>query len=131
MDARSRPFVIFYLSLILKLICFTSAGQIAQTNTAVMEGGGAFVVVSSGPHSRVWQMPAKSTNSDGTVYTNFLSYTELGTGLNHQIAGQWVPSTEEIQIQPDGSGAATNSQHQVYFTANINCQGSITHHPER
>ncbi|HEX3799309.1 MAG TPA: hypothetical protein VH413_11455 [Verrucomicrobiae bacterium] len=49
---------------------------------------------------------------------------ELATGLNHLVAGQWVASSEDIQLTPNG-GAATNSQHQVYFSANINTPGSI------
>ncbi|HTQ51007.1 MAG TPA: Ig-like domain-containing protein [Candidatus Acidoferrales bacterium] len=45
---------------------------------------------------------------------------ELATGLNHFVNGQYVPSTEEIDVSPGGgSASATNGQHQVYFPGDI------------
>jgi len=125
MSIKYRCFA-FYLSVILELICQVSMAQIAQTNSSTNGISSSFFVKSAGPHSRVWQMSAIATNSDGMVHTNIVSYTELGTGLNHESQGQWISSTEDIQIQPDGSGAATNCQHKVYFSANINTQSGIT-----
>jgi len=35
------------------------------------------------------------------------------------LGGQYVPSSAEINLLPDGTAAATNGQHQVYFPADI------------
>ena len=44
----------------------------------------------------------------------------MATGLNYKDStGQWQPSKEEIDIQSDGTLAATQGQHQVYFPGNI------------
>jgi hypothetical protein len=75
-----------------------------------------YSIVQNGPHSRVWQRVSAQSKTT--------SYTELATGLNHLVNGQWVESSETIQITPDGA-AATNGQHQVYFPANINTSGGI------
>jgi IgGFc binding protein len=74
-------------------------------------------------NSQVWQKVVKTTDARGyyTYQTN-PAYVELATGLNHwdDNRQQWVASSEEIDVLPDGSGAvATNGQHQVYFPADI------------
>ena len=51
-------------------------------------------------------------------------YTELATGLNFWSNGQWTPSKEKIVVLPNGTAAATNGQHQVYFPGDI-AQGVI------
>jgi hypothetical protein len=79
-----------------------------------------WAVVSRDANSAVWQRTTYDQGPNGTVVTNVHSYTELATGLNHLVNGQWVPSKEEIDISADGSSAmATNGQHQVYFPGNI------------
>jgi hypothetical protein len=56
----------------------------------------------------------------GQVVPRQHRYTELATGLNHLVNGQWVASQEGIEVSPDGTSAqATNGQHQVYFPGNI------------
>jgi len=77
-------------------------------------------------NSRVWQKVVETTDAQGnTIYKTNQAYVEILTGLNHLVNGQWVASTEEIDVLPDGSGAvATNGQHQVYFPADI-YQGEI------
>ena len=64
------------------------------------------------------------TNDSGqpTYQTN--SFTELATGLNYPSNGEWVASSENIQITA-GGGAATNGQHQVYFAADINASNAV------
>jgi hypothetical protein len=80
-----------------------------------------YIIGQQGANSRVWQTVTQVTNNQGnlTLQTN-QAYVELATGLNHLVNGQWVASSEQIQISPDGSSAvATNGQHQVHFPGNI------------
>jgi len=84
-----------------------------------------YSIVQRDANSQVWQRQTYDLGPDGSIVTNFVSYNELATGLNHLINGQWVASKEEINISPDGSSAAaTNGQHQVYFPGDI-AQGVI------
>jgi hypothetical protein len=84
-----------------------------------------YTIGAQGAYYRVWQnvMPF-TTNAQGQVTYRTNSYTELATGLNHLVNGQWVPSVQAIQITPTG-GIATNGQHQVGFAANINTADAI------
>ena len=80
-----------------------------------------YVIGQQEANSQVWQTIKQVTNDQGSVtsQTN-QAYVELATGLNHLVNGQWVASSEQISISPDGSSAmATNGQHQVYFPGNV------------
>lgn len=70
-------------------------------------------------NSCVWEWQTYQQGPDGAMLTNVSHYTEIASGLNHLVNGQWVESKDEIDILPDGTAAATNGQHQVYFPANI------------
>jgi hypothetical protein len=84
-----------------------------------------FAVVETGGNYRIWQNATPvSTNNSGQVLYATNSVTELATGMNFPLNGQWTPSTENIQITPYG-GAATNGQHQVNFAANINTSNAV------
>jgi RHS repeat-associated protein len=74
-----------------------------------------------GANQNVWQKIVQDTDTQGNVtYQTNNAYTELATGLNHLVNGQWVASKEEIDISADGNSAlATNGQHQAYFPGDI------------
>ncbi|HTQ52142.1 MAG TPA: hypothetical protein VMJ12_15645 [Candidatus Acidoferrales bacterium] len=79
-----------------------------------------YSIVVQGANDQVWQNETYQQASDGSIVPHVHQYTELATGLNHLVNGQWVASKEEIDISPDGSSAsATNGQHQVYFPGDI------------
>jgi hypothetical protein len=79
-----------------------------------------YTVVAQDANDRVWQWETYEPASDGSAVPHIHQYTELATGLNHLVNGQWVASSEEINVSPDGSSAeATNGQHQVFFPGNI------------
>ncbi len=80
--------------------------------------------VSRGPHSRVMRTVTTWTNAAGNIVTRSNAYTEIATGLSHRVGGQWVPSSDQIQITADGA-AGTNCQHQVHFAANLNGPGAL------
>ena len=84
-----------------------------------------YAISAQGANSQVWQSVVPSfTNQQGQVTYQTNSSTELATGLNFLSNGQWVASSEDIQISA-GGGAATNGQHQVNFVANINASNAV------
>ena len=94
----------------------------AQTiyRAGVLPAPTPYAVVSRDANSAIWQRTTYKETFDGTIEPQVHSFVELATGLNHFINGQYVPSTEEIDLSPDGNSAsATNSQHQVYFPGDI------------
>lgn len=92
----------------------------AGANSRALLASMPYIVVSRGADSAIWQRQTYEQAPDGTIVTNFHRYVELSTGLNHNVGGQWVPSSDQIQISADGtSAAATNGQQQAYFPANI------------
>jgi hypothetical protein len=74
-----------------------------------------------GANQNIWQKIVQQTDEQGNVtYQTNNAYTELATGLNHLVNGQWVESKEEVDISADGNSAlATNGQHQAYFPGDI------------
>lgn len=105
--------------------CLTLAA-LAQTTPGSTTGAQAtpWQIVRRDGNSQVWQRTTYETGPNGQQIPHLHKYTELATGLNHLVSGQWVASKEEIDIQPDGSAAAINGQHQVYFPSDI-YQGEI------
>lgn len=80
----------------------------------------SYAVVSRDANSALWQQTTYEQAPDGSIVPHIHGYTELSTGLNHLVNGQWVASKEEIDISPDGSSAsATNGQAQAYFPGDI------------
>src|ERR1022692_3011571 len=75
-------------------------------------------------NSRVWQRTVYETDPAGQIVARQHSYTEVASGLNHLVNGQWVESSEQIDILPNGTAVATNGQHQAYFPGDI-YQGQI------
>lgn len=92
-------------------------GAVGQPGTPVPT---AYQVVEQGANYNIWQRETYEQASNGRINTHIHKYTELATGLNYKDAnGQWQPSREQIDILPDGTAAATQGQHQVYFPGDI------------
>jgi hypothetical protein len=72
-------------------------------------------------NQNVWQKIIQITDAQGNAtYQTNNAYTELATGLNHLVNGQWTASKEEVDISADGNSAlATNGQHQAHFPGDI------------
>jgi hypothetical protein len=108
-----------------QLVNSTTATTTSPSTPATGNQGTAYQIVQSDGNSQIWQKTTYETAPDGTQIPDVHQYTELATGLNHLVNGQWIASKEEIDVLADGSGAvATNGQHQVYFPADI-YQGEI------
>ena len=108
------------------LLAIGSVGLRAQTSTTAAGQGNVpaptdYQIVEQDGNSRVWQREIYEQEPNGQIISRPHKFTELATGLNYRdpSTGQWQPSKEEIDIQPDGTLAATQGQHQVFFPANI------------
>src|SRR5882724_5983684 len=74
-----------------------------------------YAVVGKDANSKVWERTVYELGPDGRSVPKKHHYAELATGLNYLSNGRWTDSKEEIVIQPDGTAAATQGQHQAYF----------------
>jgi hypothetical protein len=118
----------------LKFACWCIAAllpvcAVAQSSQTTPSTGDApilntYAVTELGPNHQVWQSVVAQINDSGDITYQTNSFMEIATGMHHLVNGQWVDSSEAIQITADG-GVANNCQHQVAFTANINTIGAI------
>ena len=94
-----------------------SASEQSQSETGPLP---EYSIVERGPHHRVWQRTETHTGPDGKQYSIVHSYTELATGMHYLKDEQWVESKAEIEILPNGAGAAASQgQHKVIFPPDI------------
>src|ERR1035438_6119263 len=99
----------------------------AQSVTSQQTSGSfatPYAITVQDANSRVWQRTVYETDPAGQIVARQHSYTEVASGLNHLVNGQWVESKEEIDILPNGTAVATNGQHQAYFPGDI-YQGQV------
>ena len=52
-----------------------------------------YSIVGQDANSQVWQQTTYETAPDGTTIPKVHRYTELASGLNHLVNGQWVESS--------------------------------------
>jgi hypothetical protein len=72
--------------------------------------------VDSAVHELIHASPDAHGNT--AYYTN--RYTTLATGMNvEQGDGSFVPASTDIEVQPDGTGAATKTRHKLYLNADV------------
>jgi RHS repeat-associated protein len=119
-----KKFSNFCITVFLASIASFCQGQTTanvQTQQTSVPAPTPYAIVSRDANSQVWQSTVYEQGLSGQVVTHNQQYTELASGLNYKdpATDQWVPSQEVINILPDGSGAATNGQHQAYFPGNI------------
>lgn len=85
-----------------------------------------YTAVSRGPHQTVWQQVQHLIGPSGKATHRTNSYVEIASGLNHQSGGQWLPTSDEIEIDPILGGAtAKHTAHKVTFSGNINALDAI------
>ncbi|MGA2869947.1 MAG: hypothetical protein ABSF34_12415, partial [Verrucomicrobiota bacterium] len=107
------------------LLAIGSGGLQAQTPTTAASQGNVpaptdYQIIQQDGNSRVWQREIYEQEPNGQIVARPHQFTELATGLNfNDSSGQWQPSKEEIDLQPDGTMCATQGQHQAYFPENI------------
>lgn len=78
-----------------------------------------YMVVARDGDSKILERYTFETAPDGKLVPKKHRLVEMAGGLNYLNNGQWTDSKEEIDIQSDGTAAATQGQHQVYFPSDI------------
>jgi hypothetical protein len=94
-------------------------GNQTTANQVALPAPTPYTAVARDGNTRIWERTVYEYDTNGAVVPKKHHYTELATGMNYLSNGQWTPSKEEIDIQPDGTAAATQGQHQVYFPSDI------------
>jgi Bacterial Ig domain len=106
-------------SLYIFLVVLTCAAQSQTQQTISVPSPTPYSIVQRSANSRIWQQTTYEQLPSGQKIPHVHQYTEMASGLCYQKDGQWVDSKEQISILPDGTAAATNGQHQVYFPGDI------------
>jgi len=104
--------------LVASLLFVSSMGLAAQSVTNVPQTT-PYVEVDRDADSSVWERTAYEPGPSGDFIPHVHRYVEMATGMHYLKNGQWLDSQELIQAGPQGGGAATNGQHQVYFPYDI------------
>lgn len=80
-----------------------------------------FSVVQRDANSRVWQRTTYEQGSSGELVPHVQQYIELATGMHYKDpkTGEWLESSEVIEILPNGGAQAIHGQHQAYFPGDI------------
>jgi hypothetical protein len=94
-------------------------GAPSAVNQTTVPDPTPYAITAQDGNSRVWERTTYQTDPSGNLITNIQSYSELASGLNHWVNGQWVASDQHIDILPNGTAVATNGQHQVTFPGDI------------
>ncbi|HVU07482.1 MAG TPA: hypothetical protein VHG89_02940, partial [Verrucomicrobiae bacterium] len=108
------------LWVLLCLLTWTSQAQLTTANSTATQASQDtdYQITQRDGNSQIWQRTTYET-VNGQPMPHVHQYTELASGLNHLVNGQWVASSEHIDILPNGTAAATNGQHQAYFPGDI------------
>ena len=77
MNGIAKPSWSFWGILVLLAVHVPGQAQVATTNSVASTG---YVCVQRGPDSKVWQTATVLTNADGSLTTNYPTYTEIATG---------------------------------------------------
>ncbi|HEV2330648.1 MAG TPA: immunoglobulin domain-containing protein [Verrucomicrobiae bacterium] len=100
------------------LLAFVGTCGAQQAVTVTAPTATPYVRVSAGLDWTVWQSTNFELLPSGQIIPHVRRFEERATGLNflNPATGNLEPAKEEIDLLPDGSGAAaTNGQIQVYF----------------
>lgn len=78
-----------------------------------------YSVVASDANSSIWERTVYEQGPNGEIVAEKQQYTQIESGLNHLVENQYIPSSEDIVMLPDGSFASTNCQFQVFWPSEI------------
>jgi hypothetical protein len=120
-----KAFLIFLTVVVSSSFGLCQAQQVSANQSSVPSPT-LYSAVANDANSRIWERTNYAVDPNGKSVSQIQRFTELATGLNYQdpSTGQWVPSQEIINVLPNGTAAATNGQHQVFFPGDI-YQGEI------
>jgi hypothetical protein len=117
------PMKNLYLGALLCSLTINISAQTTQNQGATSRAPGeaGYSIVQRDADSRVWERTVSELNWSGETVQQVHRYTELATGLHYKDpkTGEWVESSDQIEILPNGGARAIHGQHQVYFPADI------------
>ena len=86
----------------------------------------SYSIIQSDANSRIWEKTTYESSLSNKAIPHKHHITELATGLNYWDGKQWSPSIPSFQISADGQSVfATNLQHKVQLSANLNAESSV------
>ena len=109
---KTSRFIITLPVLVLAAAISTNLSH-AQTAASPAPGAGLgnqatpCAVVERGANYNLWQREIYEQAPNGSIVMNIHKYTELTTGLNHLVNGQWVhtvTSSQPVEVQVYGFG---------------------------
>ena len=80
-------------------------GQAPPTTATNPTASTGYVCVQRNADSRIWQSAMFQTNSEGDVTTNYMSYTEIGTGMCYLSGSNYIDTVEQVDSVPGGAEA--------------------------
>src|SRR5215468_11459733 len=101
------------------LLCLGFSPPLLAQNTPPLPEAN---LVGLGPHHATYRWSTDQIWPDGRKTVEEHHVVQMASGLNYFKDGQWVPSSEVIEVFPDGA-IARHAQHQVIFSANLNSEG--------
>jgi hypothetical protein len=116
--------VSFVMKSIIPIIAF--ALSLTITEAAELRTEKSYRIKERGAHHRLWETVELVDAPGGGKTERIRSYMEIATGMHYRgKGGEWLESAEEIEILPNGAGAAASQgSHKVLFPPDIN-EGQI------
>ncbi|MGN6642665.1 MAG: hypothetical protein ACTHKU_06660, partial [Verrucomicrobiota bacterium] len=103
------------------MVAAQSFGQSLSPAAVPVNKSADFSVIERGANHRVWERTEYEITPDGEKRPHVHRYTELATGMHYKGKnGEWLESVEELELLPNGAGAAaTKGQQKVIFPPDI------------
>src|ERR1700722_12626498 len=98
----------FVVLILLPQMMFADLPATSAANAENLPSPTPYAITTQDGNSRVWERTTYELDPSGQPVPKKHSYTELATGLNHLVNGQWVESSEQIDTLPNGTAVATN-----------------------
>ncbi len=110
---------IIVIALLVTIAAKAQTGSVVSGPPAALPKPTPYQIVERGANQQVWERTVYELGTNGTVVAKKHRLVELATGKNYLKNGQWVESSEQITILPQGGAQAVQGQHQAKFPGNI------------
>lgn len=109
-----------WIAILLFFARITAEAQTPAASANQAPQGTPYTVISRSSNTRVWTGTNFTRDASGAWIPNIQQCTELAVGICHtNSSGDYVDSSPDIAILPDGSAAATNRASSLYFPGDI------------
>jgi hypothetical protein len=116
-----RSAIICSCVILLALAAHAQLARISQGNAALQTPAKPpeYSIVAQTPDSRTWEHITWHTNGP-RIFARTNRYNEVAVGLHYPgTKGEWLESTDQIEIQPGGGATAMRGQHHAYFPGDL------------